>query len=429
MAVVKGQHKKRRVRVKAKRLTGLSLVAFIIGLLCLSSHPLFAAAVSPEKGGAKAKKQVASPARDPFKKPGLFDDIENSRDPSFNPKRVENGRFVSRFKSGVKTAYTIRPDLQSAMEKFLEKNRVPYGVFIAINPNNGKILAMAEHSSREPHAKNLALRATYPAASIFKLITASAAIEERGVRPNTLIVNFNRFNPIQTTLEKAFAASDNEAFGEIALHYLNMATLIKYATRFQFNHQIPFELPVQVSRMKIKEAKSKATLARLAAGFENVGLSPLHAALIGSAIANDGKMVAPCLVDHVLSPSGQKLFECPSRVFAKPISSSTAAQLRQMMGRTVKSGTARRAFWSTRRDPVLRSITMGGKTGSLTGKNPTGKVTWFVGMAPLDNPEVVISAVVVNHMTKPWTVRASNVAKEGFQAYFKSKPHSQLAKK
>ncbi len=370
--------------------------------------------VSAEKAkGPKAR-------RDPFKKPFLISDIEDSRtSASFRFSRVEKGEYVTRFKSGIKTHYTIEPALQNTMKAFFRKNRVPYGVFVAMDPRTGKILALVEHSVREPRAKDLALRATYPAASIFKLVTASAAIEERQARPETLIINFDRFDPVQTTLGEAFADSDNNAFAEIALRYLDVDTLVEYANRFQFNHKIPFDMPIQVSRIQTKN--SKVGLANLAAGFGNVGLSPLHAALIGSAIANGGDMMKPCLVDRVLAASGKTLFECVPKVFAKAISSETAFLLRQMMEMTITQGTARKVFKSTAKEPILREIAIGGKTGSLTGKSPPGKVSWFVGMAPLDDPEVVVSAMVINTGSRRWKVKASHVAKEGFRAYFKSK--------
>jgi len=358
--------------------------------------------------------------RDPFQRPAFLDKTESiSSVASLNFSHLERGKFVVPFKNGLKTVYTLNPSLQNGMKGYLQKNRVPYGVFVAMDPHSGKILALVEHSSKEPRAKNLALRATYPAASIFKLITASAAIEERQASPETQIESVNRFRSVHTTLADAFAASDNNVFSEVALRYLNIKTLMGYANRFQFNQKIPFELPIQISRIKAED--SRIGLANLAAGFGDVGLSPLHAALIGSAIANNGVMVTPCLIERVISYAGKTILECKPKVFAKAISPQTAMQLRQMMGLTVTKGTAHRAFKSAWKEPALREIPMGGKTGSLTGGNPAGKVTWFVGMAPLDKPEVVISALIINSVSRNWKIKASDVAKEGFRSYFNAK--------
>ncbi|MEK7748159.1 MAG: penicillin-binding transpeptidase domain-containing protein [Nitrospirota bacterium] len=362
--------------------------------------------------------------RDPFKRPGVFDDIENSgSNLSLRLNHIEQGKFVVPFQNGLKTIYTLDPSLQQAMKSFFQKNKVPYGVFIAMNPHTGKILAFVEHSSKEPHAKHLALRATYPAASIFKVVTASAALEEKQADPETLLNRFRSSD--QTTLANAFARSDNSAFSDVALRYLDVKTLVRYANRFQFNQKIPFEMPVQVSRVRAEDSRNG--LANLAAGFGNVGLSPLHAALIVSAIANNGAMVTPCLVDKVVTTTGKPIFECVPKVFAKAISAETAAQLKRMMGLTITEGTGRKAFKNAYREPALREITVGGKTGSLTGDNPKGKVSWFVGMAPLDHPEIVISALVVNS-TSPryWKIKSGDAAKVGFVNYFKSKSKQQI---
>jgi cell division protein FtsI/penicillin-binding protein 2 len=399
----------------------LLLVLFwSLGFLSLSSQalalPIYNKEIPPAVSELKLKER-----RDPFQRPALLDKRESgASNLSLRLNHIERGQFVVPFENGLKTIYTINPTLQHTMKEYFKKNKVPYGVFVAMNPHTGKILAMVEHSTKEPRARDLALRATYPAASIFKVITASAAIEEKQANPETLIDKMSRHRSSQTTLADAFARSDNSAFSEVALRYLDTKTLVDYAGRFQFNRKIPFELPVQVSRIRTED--SRAGLAELAAGFGDVGLSPLHAALIGSAIANDGVMVTPCLVDQVISFSGKKVFECVPKVFATVISPQTAAQLRQMMGLTITAGTARKAFRSASKEPALREIVFGGKTGSLTGTNPRGKVSWFVGMAPLENPEIVISAMVINNpQSRHWRVKSSNVAKEGFRAYFKAK--------
>lgn len=93
------------------------------------------------------------------------------------------------------------------------------------------------------------------------------------------------------SLAEAMAKSSNVIFAKTALRWLDVPTLLSYGERFQFNRPIPFELPVQVSRMEIDD--SERGLAMSAAGFGDVGLSPLHGAMIGAAIANDGVMMAP----------------------------------------------------------------------------------------------------------------------------------------
>ncbi|MDC4224908.1 MAG: penicillin-binding transpeptidase domain-containing protein [Candidatus Manganitrophus sp.] len=105
--------------------------------------------------------------------------------PSFD--HIEQGKYASRFENGVTAVYTLDADLQKTMENYFKQYRVPYGVFVAMDPKTGKVLASVEYSYVDPKADRLALRATYPAASIFKLVTASAALEENKARPDTEI--------------------------------------------------------------------------------------------------------------------------------------------------------------------------------------------------------------------------------------------------
>jgi len=352
---------------------------------------------------------------------------------SFRPelRHPVGGQYSTRFENGVTAFYTIDPVVQDAAETFLKKYKVPYGVFVAVNPKSGKVLAMAEHSSRDPKAKDLALRSTYPAASIFKLVTAAAAIEEKKALPGTEIAyrrDVNRLRPkwwndnpkrdrLKSSLSNALAKSNNVVFAKVALRWLNVPMLMDYGKRLGFNRPIPFEQPLQVSPMIIEE--SEMGLARAAAGFGKVGLSPLHAALIGAAIANDGVMMAPCMIDTVLGPEGEKIYECLPRELPSSISSRTASYIQEMMAKTVERGTVRKTFRRRQRNRDLRGVSIGGKTGSLRGKNPKGRYSWFIGMAPLEDPEIAFAAMIVNDPI--WHIRAPELAKAGLSAYFKSK--------
>ncbi|HLG20085.1 MAG TPA: penicillin-binding transpeptidase domain-containing protein, partial [Bdellovibrionota bacterium] len=103
-------------------------------------------------------------------------------------------------------------------------------------------------------------------------------------------------------------------------------------------------------------------------------------------------------------------------VWRKPITPTTAKELRKMMIQTVADGTARKGFRGRERDKILRLLEVGGKTGSLTGKNPRGKHEWFIGYAQSPNRRVAIGMVIVSE-TK-WKVRPSELAKEIFHYYF-----------
>jgi len=340
----------------------------------------------------------------------------------------EKGDFSTRFENGITATYTIDSSIQNRVKSYFEKYKVPYGSFVAMSPKTGKILALVDYSSRDPLAKDLSLRASYPAASIFKLITAAAALEEKHLSPDISIAyrgESNRLRPaywkdnprkdkFKMSISEAFAMSNNIVFAKVAYRWLDIPTLIDYGERFGFNRPIPFENEVEISHMKIND--NEGELEKTAAGFGDVQLSPLHAALIGSAIANNGIMMAPCMVDSVTDPSGEKLYECTPKALNRVISSDTTMALREMMGKTVRNGTVRKVFRRRYRQRSIKKIKIGGKTGSLRGKNPRGRYTWFIGMAPLEDPEIVVAAMVVNDPV--WHIMAPQVAKEGLTAYF-----------
>ncbi len=349
-------------------------------------------------------------------------------------KQVENGKYTTRFENGVTVTYTLDHEIQTRIEDYFKRYKVPYGAFVAISPKTGKILALVDYSEREPIHENLALRASFPAASLFKVITAAAAIEEKHVSPDHPIAyrgKFNHLKPafwednpkkdrLKMSFSDAFAKSNNVVFAKIANRWLDVPTLIDYGERFQFNQTIPFEHPVEISQMEIEAIEGG--LEKTAAGFGKVGLSPLHAVLIGSAIANKGIMMNPCMIESVTGLNEEVLYECTPKILNHSVSQNTAKILRDMMGKTIRNGTVKDIFRKRHLEQSLRKINIGGKTGSLRGKTPPGRYTWFIGMAPLEDPEIVVAAMIVNDPV--WHILAPQVAKEGLAAYFESHPRT-----
>ncbi len=288
-------------------------------------------------------------------------------------KERQGDQFVSNFENGLEVVYTIDPALQDRITGLFAEHHVPYGAFVAISPKTGKVLAMAEYSGKSSGDPHLALRATYPAASLFKLITASAAIENGKVEPDT-VIRFNgglytltpknwgdnpKRDKNKITLADAMGKSCNVAFAKVALRWLGVEDLLHYAENFGFNKALDFELPVQISQASLENTRE--SIAKTAAGFGNVTLSPLHGALIASAIGNNGRMIAPRIVEKI-SLNGRELDNC--------ISPETAGKLRYMMTKTIESGTSRHAFHTRKGKAYLKDIVIGGKTGSLEGNDP-----------------------------------------------------------
>ena len=354
--------------------------------------------------------------------------IEGGIDPLFN--EVIEDRFVSKVGKNVQVVYTLDPLLQEKMISLFAKYKVPYGAFVAISTKTGKVLAMAGYSEKDGVDQNLALRATYPAASIFKLVTAAAALEKGKVEPDT-VINFRgglyalspgnwtdnpKRDKNKITLADAMGKSCNVAFAKVALRWLDAGDLLRSAESLGFNNTINFEFPVQQSRIHVEN--NEKSIAKTAAGFGDVTLSPLHGAMIASAIANDGRMVEPRIVEKIFI-DGREAYNFGKKEGTAGISPETAEKLRYMMTKTVEKGTARHSFFTQRGKAYLKDIVVGGKTGSLEGDDPQGDYSWFVGMAPLDNPEIAIAALVINRPV--WKIKAPFVAREGFLTYFNNK--------
>lgn len=308
---------------------------------------------------------------------------------------------------------TINPALQKKTTRLLQNFAVPYGAVVAIEPSSGRVLTMAEHSEEDPSFRGLALKAIYPAASIFKIVTASALLQA-GVSPQRTVcyhggrsrlseklLKDSRRDTRCASLAHALGFSTNVVFAKLADRKLNPRFLANWAAKFGFNAPFPFVQPVDVSLARIP--KKKFEFAKTAAGFGEVFLSPLHAASIVGAIANGGVMKSPVLFEEE-SGSARRL-----------LGKAKAAALANMMKITVARGTARRSFRQHGRY-VLGDISAAGKTGSIFSHNPFHDFSWFVGWAPVEKPQIAVAVVIVNG--RKWRVHAPYVARETLRHFF-----------
>ncbi|HET6437646.1 MAG TPA: penicillin-binding transpeptidase domain-containing protein [Anaeromyxobacter sp.] len=400
----------------------IPLLALAVGVLLLSAiaAPRAEDAVPELMAPAEAASGEASgPEAVPELAPA---DSPSATAPRLGEARLDPalGRYVAPYGDG-RAILTLSAALQAQLTRTLEENAVPWGATVLIEPGTGRVLAMAEHSRAEPGASGLALRALAPAASIFKLVTAAALLEQ-GVSPDEEVCfhgGRHRLDPRLLnddprrdrrciTLEEAFGRSTNVVFAKLAERGLNADGLRDAAERFLFNTRIPFARTLEPSTALIDDDAFQ--LANTAAGFGPVRLSPLHAALLAAIVANGGVFVPPVLVDRV-DGAPAPAPEDPRRV----VQEGVAAALNAMMRATVTDGTARRAF--RRAGGPLRSMAVAGKTGTLSDRDPYRDYSWFVGFAPADDPQVAVATLIAND--RKWRVRAPAVAREALEAFFR----------
>lgn len=327
--------------------------------------------------------------------------------------------------------YTIEPELQDCMQKQFNAFKPDYGAVVAIDPKTGAILSLLSYTKKEKQLGNLALKASFPAASIFKIVTAAAALDKKKATSETVIAFTGSDHTLyrqnlkepknqrwvrKIRLREAFARSINTVFGKLGIYTVPKEDLNHYAERFQFNQNIPVDLPVEPGTFGFF-GEDPLSIAEVASGFNrNVLMSPLQGALMAGTIANEGVMMEPYLVESFHPTSIGLPYEAKPRPLAQVVGPDTARELRKMMQDTVKVGTSRKSFRDLVRKSLRAELEMGGKTGSLTGNEPRGKYDWFVGYAK--NGERMLAIAVLTIHEEKWTVKSSYLASRAVENYF-----------
>jgi membrane peptidoglycan carboxypeptidase len=191
------------------------------------------------------------------------------------------------------------------------------------------------------------------------------------------------------------------------------------AHKFGFNEELMMELSLGQSFFEVP--KDDYNLAEIASGFnKKTMISPIHAAVLSSVIANDGVIKYPFIVSKLTDNKKRELLVKPALLEKRVIKKSTSKLISKAMESTVKKGTARKSF--RRFDRFLREeLRIGGKTGSITGGIPFGKRDWFSAFAVPKNKKLGegISISVMNINVDKWFVRSTYLAKEVIDYYYK----------
>lgn len=326
--------------------------------------------------------------------------------------------------------YGLDPLLQADVQGVLEHYKPDYGAFVALDPSTGQLLAMASFTKVDPSFGNLTLHAGYPAASVFKIVTAAAGIDQ-GLLTTGTVIPFNGKSTAlykkhvlrhkntkwtrHPTLVEAFAKSINPVFGRIGVFDVGANSLTNYAESFGFNKQIDTDVRLASSQMSVTLA-DEWSVAEAASGYTRRNtLSPIHGAMMAASIVNDGEMMLPRLVQSIRAEDGRVLYRSQLVSAGHPISSSTALSMRELMQATVKRGSARKSFKNFFSKDYA-DVEVGGKTGSLTGLDPKGRNDWFVGYGVRGERRIAFAALCVN--VEKWTVKSSYVARKAVESWF-----------
>lgn len=400
----------------------LTAAAFRTGVMP-RSLPIFGMGPSLTKGRIG---HVLESTTSLYRFPTEVDLAQDSQDPAHRPERAI-------------IEYAFDATLQDQMEQEFHRYGPDYGAFVALDAKTGRILSMVSYTKDPAIRENLALRSTFPSASVFKVVTAAAAIEERKFNANTVIPfaganhTLYRHNVFKTatnrwtrysTLKEAFAKSINTVFGKIGAYNLDPQQLRLYADRFGFNRKIAADVPVQPGHAPIPE--DPWGIAEAASGYtrENT-MSPLQGALIAAAVVNDGVMMEPYLVQSVYRADGSPMYAAQPTIANEAVDRATSQEIRKLMRETVTNGTCRKSFHGFFRHSCAL-LDVGGKTGTLSGLNPAGHYDWFVGFADDGSQKIAVASLTIHKQY--WKVKSSVLARTAIENYFKNKdahhPHS-----
>ena len=263
---------------------------------------------SPGSGGAAAATAFSGENAKPVqrRKPPLesFAPLTPAEDLVSRAGLDDSGLLSVRTKEGRRTL-TLDPVLQRQLAHVMASYQTPHAAAVVLEPSTGRVLAMAQHAEENPEHRGLAVRAAFPAASVFKLITASALLRKglsaqteecfdgglHGISRKDLL----RRGSACVSLAEAMGKSTNVVFGKLTHQHLTARDLADEARLFGFNAPLDFELPVEPSPAVIPEGAF--ALAQTGAGFGDVYLSPLHGALLASVVANGGVWRDPQLLE------------------------------------------------------------------------------------------------------------------------------------
>lgn len=334
---------------------------------------------------------------------------------------------------------TIDMTIQSIVEKYLEEACIDNvctdgGSIIAMNPQNGDILAMATYPSYdlnipyEPNTdelkaawdgmeqsdktvalqgmwRNKAISDTYEPGSVFKTVTASAALEEGIVTDIDSAGQFCCTGGIEIagirikcwryyrphgpeSLREALMNSCNPVFIGLG-QKIGVEKYYEYLRKFGLFSKTGIKLPGEANSIFVKEEKAgPVELATISFG-QRFEITPLQMITAVSSIANGGVYIKPRIVKSIQNSVTGEITEMPVETGEQIISKENAEKVLSMMNSVVSEGTGKNA--------QVAGYAVGGKTGTSEDGVNTGKyVTSFCGVAETDNPYIVLLITLYN---------------------------------
>lgn len=319
-------------------------------------------------------------------------------------------------KDGYDLILTIDEVIQYIAERELDKafrdNNAKGAGIVVIDPHTGAILALANRPTFDLNKysdvsrdirRNRLICDLFEPGSVFKIVTASAALEEKKVREEDKIYCENGAYKIAShvlhdhkphgwlTFREVIEQSSNIGTSKVA-QMLGNELVYKYIRLFGFGSKLGIDLPGEISGMaKAPRFWSKVSIGTIPMGQE-VGVTALQLAVAVSVIANGGQLMKPFVVKEIKDKYGETIKEFSPVMINKVVSLDTANRIKKILVGVVEEGTGKLA--------KILGFSAAGKTGTAQKLEPNGTYSHskffasFIGFAPAEDPIIAIAVVV-----------------------------------
>jgi peptidoglycan glycosyltransferase len=358
------------------------------------------------------------------------DTVLNGSDERLFGKRLADF-FTGRDPRGGNVDTTLVPRVQRAAWQAIQQGcgGPCKGSVVALEPSTGKILAMVSSPSYDPNLlathnteeqgqawqrlrddpssplTNRAISERYPPGSTFKVITTAAALQA-GISENeqftaapqiplpnstATLENYGGApcgNAPKAPLREAFERSCNTAFVELGIR-LGGDALRNAADAFGFD-TAPAPIPLEVAESTVGSMIDAAAVGMSSMGQKDVAVTPLQNAMVAAAIANDGAVMQPYLVDRLEGPDLAEISNTAPAELRRAVSPQVAAKLTDLMVAAEKF---------TQQDGAIPGVQIASKTGTAEhGTDPrnTPPHAWYIAFAPAESPRVAVAVLVEN---------------------------------
>ncbi|MBQ9157204.1 MAG: penicillin-binding protein 2 [Eubacterium sp.] len=351
-------------------------------------------------------------------------------------------RLIEQFKQGIRGRKNIGDTVVTTLDTRLQKRAYEAlgsrrGAILAIEPKTGKVRAMVSKPDFDPNTLdadwedinaeennscllNRCVQGLYPPGSTYKILTALEYIEENpgsyqkftyrckgeDIVNSVHISCYGGQSHGEEDLSKAFAKSCNTAFVQIGSR-LNLNRFINLNRKFLFDSKIDFDLTVKQSRFGLNSRSEKSDIPQTSIGQGNTLMTPMHNALIMCAIANDGVLIKPSMVDRIESADGVEVSRTKVGRGKRLADESDAKILQKLLRTVVTEGTG----YAVNTD----RYTAAGKTGTAENSGD-GDHSWFVGYSNVEDPDLVVCVIVENGGAGSEV--AAPIADELFSCYY-----------